>query len=58
MEAIEVALHTNLGGLMTVRFGKWFQLACSMRGVFLKLPGMGQVWIGKDEVVWDRVPPR
>jgi hypothetical protein len=43
---------------MTLRFGKWFELACSMRGVFLKLPGMGHLWVGKDELIWDRRTPR
>jgi hypothetical protein len=43
---------------MTVRFGTWFKVVCSMRGVFLKVPGLGQVWVGRDEVAWNRVPPR
>ena len=43
---------------MTLRFGTWFRLACSRRGVFLQAPVMGQVWVGRNEVVWSRVTPR
>jgi hypothetical protein len=39
---------------MTIRVGKWFMLACSIRGIFLKMPRMGQVWVGRDEVAWHR----
>ena len=47
---------TSFGGSMTLRFGKGFKLACSRRGVFLQVPVLGQVWVGRDEVVWSRVP--
>ena len=43
---------------MTVRFGKGFMFAWSLRGIFLKIPGMGQLWVGRDEVAWNRVTRR
>ena len=49
-------VHPSFGGSMTIRFGTGFKLACSRRGVFLQVPVMGQVWVGRDEVVWGRVP--
>lgn len=39
---------------MSLCFGRWFEFACGRGGMFVKIPGMGQVWIDRDGVVWDR----
>lgn len=39
---------------MLLRLGRWFELECGAGGLFLKLPGMGQVWVDRDGWVWDR----
>lgn len=39
---------------MTLCFGQRFEFAGGLGGLFLKLPGMGQVWVDRGGVLWDR----
>ena len=40
---------------MLVRLVQWFEFEASFGGVFLKVPLVGSVWIGRDgQRYWDR----